>query len=367
MRRDQLLSSASTVTARFRELADRLSAFDLESKEAIETKVEQFNELVAQLSLVNAKLIKVQDLSKQPPDLLDLKDNLLRDLSSYAKLVVKEESNGSVAVGLGSFDRKLLEKAEFGRLDIKTSSDKGSSIQLELSYDGQLNNISQLAGGEISGLNNFRERVLNPTVEGFDRLAYAFVTEMNNLHSQGLDLLGARGKDLFSTQPDFSISYPDGSGRLKVSTSLTGPAATGDAAIELVFDSVRGQWVGQDSTGNTVRSEGPTNTLTIDGVTLAVAGDAVNGERLTIEQNNNAAASMSVAISDLRNIAAADLFTVIPSGLNSGSAKASLTINSQGPNSLVTSMVDLVKNNGNARAAITTNTSIGQALSLIHI
>ena len=37
VRRDQLLSSASTVTARFRELADRLSAFDLESKEAIET------------------------------------------------------------------------------------------------------------------------------------------------------------------------------------------------------------------------------------------------------------------------------------------------------------------------------------------
>ena len=105
VRRDQLLSSASTVTARFRELADRLSAFDLESKEALEIKVEQFNELVAQLSLVNAKLIKVQDLSKQPPDLLDLKDNLLRDLSSFAKIVVQEESNGSVVVGLGSFDR----------------------------------------------------------------------------------------------------------------------------------------------------------------------------------------------------------------------------------------------------------------------
>ena len=365
VRRDQLLSSASTVTARFRELADRLSAFDLESKEALETKVEQFNELVAQLSLVNAKLIKVQDLSKQPPDLLDLKDNLLRDLSSYAKLVVKEESNGSVVVGLGSFDRKLLEKAEFGRLDIKTSSDRGSSIQLELSYDGQLKNISQLAGGEISGLNNFRERVLNPTVEGFDRLAYAFVTEMNNLHSQGLDLLGERGKELFSTQPVFSINYPDGSGRLEVSTQLNGLPAMGNAVIELVFDNVRGQWIGEDSTGKIIRSEGPTNTLTIDGVTLSISGQAFNGDRLTIKQSNNAAQSMSVAVSDLRNIAAADLFTVIPSGLNSGSAKASVAVTSQRPTSLVTSMIDLVKNNGNARAAITTNTSIGQALMRI--
>ena len=123
--------------------------------------------------------------------------------------------------------------------------------------------------------------------------------------------------------------------------------------------------VGQDSAGKTVRSEGPTNNLTIDGVTLSVTGDAFNGDRLTIEQNNNAAASMSVAISDLRNIAAADLFTVIPSGLNSGSVKASVAITSQSPPALVTSMVDLVKNNGNARAAITTNTSIGQALMRI--
>ena len=114
-----------------------------------------------------------------------------------------------------------MEKAEFGRLDIKTSSERGSSIQLELSYDGQLKNISQLAGGEISGLNNFRERVLNPTVEGFDRLAYAFVTEMNNLQFRKASICWVSGKGPLLNAASFSISYPDGSGRLEVSTSLT--------------------------------------------------------------------------------------------------------------------------------------------------
>ena len=81
VRRDQVLGNAQSLAARFNDLSGQLDAFDLESTEALEAKVGELNVLLERLGQINGKLQKVKDLSKQPADLLDLRDQVLRDVS----------------------------------------------------------------------------------------------------------------------------------------------------------------------------------------------------------------------------------------------------------------------------------------------
>ena len=62
-----------------------------------------------ELALVNRKLIRVQDISKQPPELLNLRDRLLKDLSGYVRTAVSEKENGSFEVSIQSVGVVLVD------------------------------------------------------------------------------------------------------------------------------------------------------------------------------------------------------------------------------------------------------------------
>ena len=58
--------------------------------------------MAQELGGVNQKLSRRDALSKQPPALLDERDQLLRDLSERVRLDVSEASSGEVTVRLGN-------------------------------------------------------------------------------------------------------------------------------------------------------------------------------------------------------------------------------------------------------------------------
>ncbi|NQW66401.1 MAG: flagellar hook-associated protein FlgK, partial [Burkholderiales bacterium] len=79
--RTSFLRSTEGVGSRFAELSGQLNLVSNETRQALESASGQLNTLTEQLSLVNQQLTKGTSLDSQPPELLDRRDLLLRQMS----------------------------------------------------------------------------------------------------------------------------------------------------------------------------------------------------------------------------------------------------------------------------------------------
>ena len=100
--RSQFLSKSEGLTERFQTLSGQLELVTQESQEAINTDIAKLNNLSKQLATINGQLMKTKFKDRQPPALMDQRDQTLRDMAELTKLNVKEASNGVMTVSIGS-------------------------------------------------------------------------------------------------------------------------------------------------------------------------------------------------------------------------------------------------------------------------
>ena len=101
LRRDTALSNAKGLASRFNELGHQLQLIDDETKNQLNYKVSEFNALTDQLAVINQKLVRQSDLKRQPPDLLNSRDQVLVELSKRFRVSVEQAANGMVSVTVG--------------------------------------------------------------------------------------------------------------------------------------------------------------------------------------------------------------------------------------------------------------------------
>lgn len=324
--RDQVIESARQVAGRFNALAGQIDSFNSETQDAMESKVSAINEFAEQLAYVNTKLRSKQDLDRQPADLLDTRDSLLRQIADLTDIFVTTAQNGSVTVDIGetATNKTLVSGGEHGTLRLSDTDGQLGVANFSLNFADRSMNLSRLTGGELGGLALFRDRVLTPASANLEELALAVTTEVNAIHASGMNLLGNAGGDLFSIQPQVSIDYSASRGAAGATVLSQSGTITSVQTIDLQFDGSRGQWFGVDSVGNKQYGYGDPQTLTVDGVRMELTGQALGGDQISIRLETDAAASMQVAIDDAREVAAASLFRVTAASSNLGSATANL-------------------------------------------
>ena len=107
--RAAFLGEAGAMVNAFKALNAQFAALDEETRSGLDTAVSQVNTLAGQLALVNTQLHKQPELARQPAELLDQRDRLLRELASHAQLKTAFEPNGEVSVTLtDSFSRGTI-------------------------------------------------------------------------------------------------------------------------------------------------------------------------------------------------------------------------------------------------------------------
>ena len=94
IQRDMFLRDADALASRFREISGHLSDIQTETQSSIELQITTVNTLSQQLATVNAKLSSKLSADKQPPGLLDQRDQILRDLSDISRVHITEVSGG---------------------------------------------------------------------------------------------------------------------------------------------------------------------------------------------------------------------------------------------------------------------------------
>ena len=207
VQRTVFMSDAEGLTARFKEISSQLDLIVSETEEAINSDITKVNILSEQLANINKQLAATRILSRQPMQLLDERDQVLRELSELVKVKVDEAPNGSVDVSLtNTFSSGVIVSGlESERLFATFSENDVSKIDLQLGqYTSEVETVSSIGGGNLGGLLAFRKTLLEPTLREIDNLAKTFVFEVNDIHSKGLDLSGKAGDELFTINPEFT-------------------------------------------------------------------------------------------------------------------------------------------------------------------
>jgi flagellar hook-associated protein FlgK len=204
--RGAFVRDAQGLTSSFGELSSQLDLVDTETSQAIQTGVAQVNTLAQQLAQVNKQLGKSPSLDKQPAELLDQRDLLLRKLSDFSHLNTSFKANGEVLVSLGaslSHD-VIVDGGVATQVGVDLNAAASGKISLVLDPYGKPSALSGVTSGQLAGLMAFREQVLSSTRNALDYLATTVVKAVNDIHSQGIDGYGQKAGDLFAMDPHAS-------------------------------------------------------------------------------------------------------------------------------------------------------------------
>ena len=324
--RGQFLRDAGGVANRLRELSSQLSTIDDDSKGEIQADIAKLNTLSQQLAYVNTQLLKNPTVDAQPPELLDQRDSLLRDMSKLAGIHVTTRTNGEVDVGIGNGGGSglVVEGGVSRSLGASFSDAAAGKVDIVLDPYGKPTSIPGLTSGGIGGLISFRQQALEPAQSQLDSVAATFVNSVNQINREGVDLNGNTGGDLFALQPIFRVDAPTSPSEVQVSARIVDQAAFAFHDLQLSYDDKKKQWIATDTiTGDTARGA---NKITINGTELAISRSGQDGETVMLHADRHPAASIQLVESDPRKIAAAALFRVNRGLGNTSGAVASIAL-----------------------------------------
>ncbi len=173
-------------------------------------KVDNINSLAKSIAGVNGDIARATGSGQPPNDLLDRRDQLVRELNQYVQttsIAAGRRHGGHLhwwqpVHGAGNHASTVSLVKDFGGLAANKLAVDRNGIQVMMDEN-------TLGGGEVSGLLRFQNTDL---VEGrnlLGRLTMAISTEMNTQHALGLDLDGNVGGNLFTADHVWRWQRPD--------------------------------------------------------------------------------------------------------------------------------------------------------------
>jgi flagellar hook-associated protein 1 len=199
--RTSFLRSTEGVGSRFAELSGQLNLVSTETRQALESAAGQLNTLTEQLALVNQQLTKATSLETQPPELMDRRDLLLRQISEFSRIKTSFTANGIVSVSLGTTMKQSLVVDGLKARPIGFDPNSISKLDMVIDPYGNSEPLAGASGGTMGGLNTFITQVLEPAQKNLDFLAQTFVDEVNAIQKNGIDGYGNVGQELMKIDP----------------------------------------------------------------------------------------------------------------------------------------------------------------------
>jgi len=204
--RQLVLAESEGLARRFNTVYDRLSEQNSFTNKQMSAVTDQVNRLAGSIGSLNEAIAVAAANGKQPNDLLDARDEAVRQLSSYIGVTVTPQDDSSFNIFIGS-GQPLVVGSSVARLEVVPGQGDPNRHEVQFISGGSRQGItSQITGGELGGLIRYREEVLDSTMNSLGRLALAVSDQINSQLGQGLDLKGQVGSALFGDYNDPALA-----------------------------------------------------------------------------------------------------------------------------------------------------------------
>ncbi|MBK5971044.1 Flagellar hook-associated protein 1 [Thiorhodovibrio litoralis] len=318
--RTVFLGEAESMVGRFNELNSRIEEQRKLVNQDIKVNVDEVNALASSLKDLNKRIVEGYGMTGgqggAPNDLLDERGRVLTELSNIIDIRTLEQEDRSMNVFIGN-GQPLVLGGITNELTVGNMSGDIRNYGIGFkSAGGNANDITKfMTGGELGGLIEIRDQILDPAQNSIGQIAVVMSTAMNQQNQLGLDLNGDTGEDIFVTPELYvgakpgnaSSDYPDVQFNTGAITDLTSSDYSlryngSDFELRRLDDNS----VVADSSGDPV--------IKVDGliVDTSTIGGAANRDEWIIQPTRFAAERLDIKMVDPRKVAAAAGATASP-------------------------------------------------------
>lgn len=310
--RQAMINNANALTGRFQSINQRMVDLNIGVNSQITNSVTNINSYAKQISALNQSIVLASAAGNgQPPnDLLDQRDELIKQVNQEVKASVVKQSDGSYSVFIGNGLSLVVGAQAFSLKAVLAPGDPSKVDVAYVNHDGSTTTIQQntLHGGTVGGLLAFRDKTLTNTQNALGRVAMSISGTFNEQHKLGQDLNGDLGIDFFNKPKPLVINNTANKGNgtvyAEVLASTDYSALTG-SDYELKYNGGNSYTLTRLSDNKVTNFPDCLPATPVDGMTLSMADGAVAGDKFTIRPTVNGARDMVAAIDDPEKIAAA--------------------------------------------------------------
>ncbi len=305
--RQVVLSEARNFVERFHSLSSRLDDINNAVNDQLESVVKDINSFASAIAKVNLDISLSPGINNGilPNDLLDQRDQLVLEMSELVGISVLPQSGGMVNILIGTGQPLVIGPSAQSLVATNNPLDVSKR---EVAYDIGGNAIiisNNLDSGELGGLLDFRNNVLDTARNGLGRLAAGLSQSLNAQHREGMDLNGVLGGDLFS------ISGPNIAGAAANTGTVTvafDPANISNLTTDdYQLDYNGANFILTNLTDNTTQTLGASGAgpFSANGLIITEAVGAVAGDTYFLQPMRSIARDIQLVVTDPRKIAAA--------------------------------------------------------------
>ncbi|MFZ3036766.1 MAG: flagellar hook-associated protein FlgK [Rugosibacter sp.] len=325
--RQSMLSAGEALAARFHALDQRFAEIRDGTNQQIAGQITQINTVTSQLAAINQRIVLAWAGSdtQAPNDLLDQRDQMVKDLNQLVRVSTVPQSDGSLSVFIGSGQPVVMGNQAYQLKAVQAHDDPSRTTVAMIGVGGTALILpeSQISGGSLGGLLKFRSQSLDGAQNALGRIALTLAQNFNDQHKLGQDLTGALGQNFFNLSVPKVIpnSFNTGTGSPSVSIDAANIAQLTTSDYQLSF--VGGNYRLTRLADNQVQSFA-TLPQTVDGMTISLGSwSPGTGDSLLIQPTRSGANAISVAFSDPNQVAAAAPIRTSAALSNTGTAAIS--------------------------------------------
>jgi flagellar hook-associated protein 1 len=301
--RQAVISSAESLVGRFADIGSRLEDLRSTVNTQLTTYTGQVTSYASQIAQLNNTISKslAADASNPPNDLMDQRDLLISNLNTLIKSDIQQQADGSYNVFIGNGIPLVVGSKSYGLTAVNSAADP---TRLEVAYANNITtelDYKTLTGGTIGGLLQFRSNSLDTIQNQLGQIATVFAATFNAQHQAGYDKAGVAGTAFFSVPTPQSYGEASNSAGATLTASITNATALTASDYRIQYDG---------SNYNITRlSDSTTQTFaslpqTVDG--LSINGTFTAGDSFLLQPTRNSATNLSVLVTNVDKIAAAD-------------------------------------------------------------
>jgi flagellar hook-associated protein 1 FlgK len=337
--RQVALSRADELATRFRAAGQQIDSLQQGVALALNTTAQQVSELAKKVAAVNEKIVNSVGSGHQPNDLLDQRDQLVREIGEKIQVTSIAADDGSMNLFIGGGQRLVLGNQASQLVTLPDIYDP-SRLKLGLKDGATTVELPDglVTGGSMAGLMRFQNDDLVDARNLLGQMAAAIAGRVNEQQALGLDLREPAG----SGAAIFDVGTPkvlpananakaggvdvatmiDASGARVSTVSLT---VTAPSELEASDYELQADPAGSGSYQLKRLSDGLSRTVAagdvVDGFRIDIAAPApAAGDRFLLQTVGNAPRTIQRVLDDPRGIAAASPVTATVGADNTGTA-----------------------------------------------
>ena len=331
--RSVALTRMDETAARMRDASQRLDEIGYTVAEQLKGSMVAVNSLAKNIAGINEQIARAKGNGQPANDLLDQRDQLIRELNQHIQISQVAADDGTVSVFVAGSQPLVLgnQAATLSiddPIDFGAGSGKkvlsflapGSSTKVEL-------NENMLGGGQVAGLLRFQNNDLAEGRNLLGRMAIAISESMNTQNRLGLTLNGQPGENLFApislgnaTPSNFNTSTAT------MALTVADPTALQASSYTVSFTAGDAGSVTRHSDGKVFNFDGSAlppvtvaSVFSAQGLGVTLSGAVNAGDQFVINSLQGAAAELQALQYSPTDLAAANPVNAAMGATNGGS------------------------------------------------